>query len=90
MRHNERHRTGRIGLLRAAVLGANDGIISTASLIVGVAAAAAFRTSQEEDVQALPEGEFWARLSTFFTRRGWGTLAHVPRHQAVGVLTSTD
>ena len=39
MRHAERHRTHRIGWLRAAVLGANDGIVSTASLIVGVAAA---------------------------------------------------
>jgi VIT1/CCC1 family predicted Fe2+/Mn2+ transporter len=39
MRHRERHRTGRVGWLRAAVLGANDGIVSTASLIVGVAAA---------------------------------------------------
>ncbi|MGZ8136753.1 MAG: VIT1/CCC1 transporter family protein [Methylococcaceae bacterium] len=38
-RHPERHRTERIGWLRAAVLGANDGIVSTASLIVGVAAA---------------------------------------------------
>ena len=38
-RHMERHRTDRIGWLRAAVLGANDGIVSTASLIVGVAAA---------------------------------------------------
>ena len=37
--HLERHRTERIGWLRAAVLGANDGIVSTASLIVGVAAA---------------------------------------------------
>jgi vacuolar iron transporter family protein len=37
--HTERHRTDRIGWLRAAVLGANDGIVSTASLIVGVAAA---------------------------------------------------
>lgn len=37
--HVERHRTERIGWLRAAVLGANDGIVSTASLIVGVAAA---------------------------------------------------
>ncbi len=36
--HLERHRTDRIGWLRAAVLGANDGIVSTASLIVGVAA----------------------------------------------------
>jgi VIT1/CCC1 family predicted Fe2+/Mn2+ transporter len=38
-RHYERHRTGRIGWLRAAVLGANDGIVSTASLVLGVAAA---------------------------------------------------
>ena len=35
----ERHRTDRIGWLRAAVLGANDGIVSTASLVIGVAAA---------------------------------------------------
>src|SRR5450631_4330789 len=40
-RHKETHLVDRIGWLRAAVLGANDGIISTASLIVGVAAAAA-------------------------------------------------
>lgn len=37
--HSERHRTGRLGWLRAAVLGANDGIVSTASLVLGVAAA---------------------------------------------------
>lgn len=41
MRHAERHRTHRIGWLRAAVLGANDGIVSTASLVLGVAAAGA-------------------------------------------------
>lgn len=39
MRHIERHRTHRTGWLRAAVLGANDGIVSTASLVLGVAAA---------------------------------------------------
>ena len=44
MRHLERHRTERIGWLRAAVLGANDGIVSTASLIIGVAAAHAARS----------------------------------------------
>ncbi len=38
--HREAHRIGRIGWLRAAVLGANDGIVSTASLMIGVAAAA--------------------------------------------------
>jgi VIT1/CCC1 family predicted Fe2+/Mn2+ transporter len=41
--HIEQHAVDRIGWLRAAVLGANDGIVSTASLIVGVAAAAATR-----------------------------------------------
>ena len=41
MRHIERHRTHRIGWLRAAVLGANDGVVSTASLVLGVAAAGA-------------------------------------------------
>ncbi len=44
-RHLERHRTTRIGWLRAAVLGANDGIVSTASLVVGVAAAHAPQAS---------------------------------------------
>ncbi|MCM2270176.1 MAG: VIT family protein [Thermoanaerobaculia bacterium] len=43
MRHSEAHRTERIGWLRAAVLGANDGIVSTASLVVGVASAEAER-----------------------------------------------
>jgi vacuolar iron transporter family protein len=39
LRHSENHRSHRIGWLRAAVLGANDGIVSTASLIIGVASA---------------------------------------------------
>jgi VIT1/CCC1 family predicted Fe2+/Mn2+ transporter len=44
-RHTEHHRNARIGWLRAAVLGANDGIVSTASLVVGVAAASASHQS---------------------------------------------
>ena len=44
-RHSERHRTDRIGWLRAAVLGANDGIVSTASLVLGVAAASSSHSS---------------------------------------------
>jgi VIT1/CCC1 family predicted Fe2+/Mn2+ transporter len=43
--HPERHRTEHIGWLRAAVLGANDGIISTASLVLGVAAAQGTRSA---------------------------------------------
>lgn len=45
MRHVERHRTDRIGWLRASVLGANDGIVSTASLMVGVTAASASQSN---------------------------------------------
>jgi VIT1/CCC1 family predicted Fe2+/Mn2+ transporter len=45
MVHKERHRTGRIAWLRAAVLGANDGILSTASLVLGVAAAHGTRSN---------------------------------------------
>ena len=45
LRHRERHRAGRVGWLRAAVLGANDGILSTASLVLGVAAAHGTRSS---------------------------------------------
>src|SRR5579859_5664152 len=43
--HRERHRTNNIGWLRAAVLGANDGILSTASLVLGVAAAHGTRSN---------------------------------------------
>ena len=45
MPHRELHRSERIGWLRAAVLGANDGIVSTASLVVGVAASGASRSA---------------------------------------------
>ena len=44
-RHQESHKVNRVGWLRAAVLGANDGLLSTSSLILGVAAAAADRHS---------------------------------------------
>jgi VIT1/CCC1 family predicted Fe2+/Mn2+ transporter len=43
--NKKRHRTGRVGWLRAAVLGANDGILSTSSLVLGVAAAHASRNN---------------------------------------------
>lgn len=45
MRHLEQHRTTHVGWLRAAVLGANDGLISTASLVVGVAASGVPRSA---------------------------------------------
>jgi len=45
MRHGEWHKSSRVGWLRAAVLGANDGIVSTASLVIGVASAGAARSA---------------------------------------------
>ena len=51
--HPESHLVSRIGWLRAAVLGANDGIISTASLIVGVAAAVATRNDVVRKISEL-------------------------------------
>ena len=45
MRHGEWHKSSRVGWLRAAVLGANDGIVSTASLVIGVASAGATRSA---------------------------------------------
>ena len=45
LQHQELHRSGRIGWMRAAVLGANDGIVSTASLVLGVATAHSTRQS---------------------------------------------
>ena len=44
-KHREKHRTQRTGWLRAAVLGANDGIVSTASLVIGVASAGVDRST---------------------------------------------
>lgn len=44
-RHRERHQVNRLGWIRAAVLGANDGLLSTASLVVGVAASGAGRSA---------------------------------------------
>jgi len=43
--HSERHLTGEAGWLRASVLGANDGLLSTASLVLGVAAAQGARSA---------------------------------------------
>ena len=75
--HDERHRTERIGWLRAAVLGANDGIVSTASLIVGVAAASAGRTEilvagvagMVAGAMSMAAGEFVSVSSQFDTER---------------------
>ena len=57
--HRERHRSDRIGWLRAAVLGANDGIVSTASLVIGIAAAQADRRrSGPAGAMSMAAGEY--------------------------------
>ena len=58
VRHRERHRTGRTGWLRAAVLGANDGILSTASLVLGVAAAVAGIAGLVAGSMSMAAGEY--------------------------------
>ena len=68
MGHKERHRTDRIGWLRAAVLGANDGIVSTASLVVGVAAA---ETSRESIMVAGVAGLVAGAMSMAAGGRPW-------------------
>ena len=60
MGHLEKHHAGRVGWLRAAVLGANDGLISTASLVVGVASA---HSSREEVLLAALAGMVAGALS---------------------------
>jgi VIT1/CCC1 family predicted Fe2+/Mn2+ transporter len=56
LRHQESHGIGSAGWLRAAVLGANDGIVSTASLLVGVAAAGGFDTLMVTGIAAMVAG----------------------------------
>ena len=71
--HRENHLVERIGWLRAAVLGANDGIISTASLILGVASAAASRNDiLLTGVAGLVAGAMEANAGVYigFGRRG--------------------
>ncbi len=53
--HSERHLVARIGWLRAAVMGANDGIVSTASLIIGVAA----ESAQSTNVLIAETADWW-------------------------------
>src|SRR6202011_3496000 len=71
IRPKERHRIGRIGWLRVAVLGANDGILSTASLVLGVATAHATTTYWSRGSPASSLGRCrWLRVSTYlFTHR---------------------
>ena len=92
MKHSEIHRTHRVGWLRAAVLGANDGIVSTASLIVGVAAAHSSRSSVLVaglagvvgyllSMFALPLLGSWARLALAFGVLGCYWSAPQPQPQ---------
>ncbi len=92
--HKERHLVARIGWLRAAVLGANDGIVSTASLIVGIAAANASRgdillagvAGLVAGAMSMAAGEFVSVSSQSDTEqaelaRERGELASDPEHE---------
>jgi predicted hydrocarbon binding protein len=56
----------------------------------GVEAAGAFRASLSEEMEDVPAETFWQRMQSYLGRRGWGTLKHLDRHEAVGFLTSHD
>jgi predicted hydrocarbon binding protein len=56
----------------------------------GLAAAAFFDREAGGDAFALPQAAFWAHLSNYFAKRGWGTLEHRALHPGVGVLSSSD
>jgi hypothetical protein len=81
MKHRELHRSGRIGWLRAAVLGANDGLISTSGLVVGVAAAQVARepvlisalAGLVSEALSMAAGEYVSVSSQADTERGWST-----------------
>ena len=77
MRQIEGHRTHRIGWLRAAVLGANDGIVSTASLVLGVAAAGAMSMAAGEYVSVSSQADTEAAD----LQREKAELAANPRHE---------
>jgi VIT family len=93
----ERHFINRTGWLRAAVLGANDGILSTASLIVGVAAAAATQhdilvagvAGLVAGAMSMAAGEYVSVSPTFPTRRkkqigSRGVWLKFPLHSVCG------
>ncbi len=63
--------------------------LHAAGFAVGAAAATGFAEGVSE-VGSLPEDLFWARVTSFFVRRGWGTLTHRLAGHGVGVLASED
>lgn len=92
--HRETHRAGRIGWLRAAVLGAQDGIVSTASLVIGVAAASADRNqiivagvaALVAGAMSMAAGEYSSVSTQRDTERAdiareTHELAHAPEHE---------
>ena len=80
MRHPERHRTHRVGWLRAAVLGANDGIVSTASLVVVVVAGANAQAILVAGAMSMAAGEYASVSSQSDTE----VATQLMRHDALG------
>src|SRR5262245_21033948 len=84
--HKETHLVERIGWLRAAVLGANDGIISTASLILGVAAAAATKSDIFiAGVAGLVAGAMSMAAGEYVSVSSQSDTEHIPVPDPLGV-----
>ena len=56
----------------------------------GAAAASSLDGDDDEGSSAMGQEAFWAWLADFFSKRGWGTLQHLPAHAGVGILSSSD
>lgn len=56
----------------------------------GLGAASSVHQDAGGDSFSLSESGFWTNLSEYFSRRGWGTLVHDPKHTAVGMLRASD
>ncbi len=64
--------------------------LHAAGYAVGTQAVAGFAGGLEDGAASLAEDTFWARIESFFSRRGWGSLTHSAASDAVGLLSSPD
>lgn len=82
--------------LKASLLEEVDvSVVTRAMYEAGIAAGMEFGRGfeaalEEVDPRALPQGEFWERLSRYLRRCGWGGVKHVERHEGVGSLRSEE
>ncbi len=65
-------------------------VLHHAGYQAGLHAAASLHAAAGGDATLASEADFWRTLTSFFVKRGWGTLTHTPAHAGVGLLSSPD